>query len=90
MDVASEDEGSQDQVSQRLILGDRLLEPVEGDLQDLDVGLGDCRDVDSLARQHRQVMLVSRPVTFLDRVASSARTRRAYTPSDLRKRASWI
>ena len=55
MDVASEDEGPQDQIAQRLILGDRLLEPVEGDLQDLDVGLGDGGDVDRLAGQHRQV-----------------------------------
>lgn len=55
MDVASKDERSQDQIPERLVLGDGLFEPVVEDLQDFDVGLGDGGDVDGLARQHRQI-----------------------------------
>lgn len=55
MDVASEHEGSQDQISERLVLGDRLFEAVIENLEDLHVGLSDGGDVDRLAGQHRQV-----------------------------------
>ena len=55
MNGASDDEGSQDQISERLILGDRLLEPVVEHFEDFNVGLRDGGDVDRLAGQDRQV-----------------------------------
>jgi hypothetical protein len=55
VDVTSEDEGAQDQISECLVLGDRLLESVVDHFEDLHVGLGDGGDVDRLAGQDRQI-----------------------------------